>query len=598
MALPEYQRTILRQVQDADMSSANVWKTLANTLDNYSSQLTGVANTQMSNFKSNQASSRAAAKSAENSLRLSNERATKVYVDGKESDVLTSLSQLSIDFANDYTGYIKAANNLQKTWLESPELDGVDGMRDAFTTMVTNKIQQYGVEPYKNYALKEKENGKRVGTQNLDDFVVDANFQISQFIDSVNDGSIEQLDNLDNYQQQTDIVEGKYLTLTAKIDDLVRINNFSADEAIALEDKMTLQFFSGIIKSQLDGEMKNNNGWNAIEEFHDSPNKFIRKRAHLNALLPKGIKINDEMAASIYSDLLSYYKESNTQRDYLQTKVEEEDTKRHSDNFSGILQGFVEGSTSYTKEFLMDMLKSNDLSNDGHDTLLKAIFNETYVKDDAMVVWGLNKLLVNPESNFQEREASITEALIDGDISVPTASAMLTKIVDSDKVTEKPYFSIGWRAIENGLVDDVTKLTDNEGDVLNFAQQEYYNRVQGYTDGKGEYHAPENAQDIYQEIVEKYRAVLKTKYDDDSPTEVLDYGKTIDITIGADLAAMSYDKTTGWNTFFIGTPAKPESVQTKIKIGTMLEADEISEKDAEILLKQLKGFMTTFLKLN
>ena len=61
---------------------------------------------------------------------------------------------------------------------------------------------------------------------------------------------------------------------------------------------------------------------------------------------------------------------------------------------------------------------------------------------------------------------------------------------------------------------------------------------------------------------------------------------------------MSYDKTTGWNTFFIGTPAKPESVQTKIKIGTMLKADEISEKDAEILLKQLKGFMTTFLKLN
>ena len=592
--LPQYQRTILRQTQETDMSEANVWKTLAAQMDNFSSQ----AGTFSRNMINSEKSKAAAVKSAQNDLRIVNERATKVYVDSKESDVLTSLSQLSIDFANDYDGYIKAANNLQKTWLESPELDGVDGMRAAFTTMVTNKIQQYGVEPYKNYALKEKENGKRVGTQNLDDFVVDANFQISQFIDSVNDGSIEQLDNLDNYDQQTDMVEGKYLTLTAKIDDLVRINNFSADEAIALEDKMTLQFFSGIIKSQLDGEMKNNNGWNAIEEFHDNPNNFIRKRAHLNALLPKGIKINDEMAASIYSDLLSYYKESNTQRDYLQTKVEEEDTKRHSDNFSGILQGFVEGSTSYTKEFLMDMLKSNDLSNDGHDTLLKAIFNDTYVKDDNMVVWGLNKLLVNPESNFQEREASITEALMDGDISVATASAMLTKIVDSDKITERPYFSIGWRAIENGLVDDVTKLTDNEGDVLNFAQQEYYNRVQGYTDGKGEYHAPENAQDIYQEIVEKYRAVLKTKYDDEKPTEVLEYGKTIDITIGADLAAMSYDKTTGWNTFFIGTPAKPESVQTKIKIGTMLKADEISEKDAEILLKQLKGFMTTFLKLN
>ena len=586
--LPQYQRTILRQTQETDMSEANVWKTLAAQMDNFSSQA-GAFSRNMINSEKSKAS---AIKSANNDLRLSNERATKVYVDSKESDVLTSLSQLSIDFANDYDGYIKAANNLQKTWLENPELDGVGGMRDAFTTMVTNKIQQYGVEPYKNYALKEKENGKRVGTQNLDDFVVDANFQISQFIDSVNDGSIEQLDNLDNYDQQTDLVKGKYMTLTAKIDDLVRINNFSADEAIALEEKMTLQFFSGIIKSQLDGEMKNNNGWNAIEEFHDSPNKFIRKRAHLNALLPKGIKINDEMAASIYSDLLGYYKESNSQRDYLQTKVELEDTKRQSDNFSGILQGYIEGSTSYTKEFLMDMLKANDLSNTGHDTLLKALFNDTYVKDDNMVVWGLNKLLVNPESNFQEREASITEALMDGDISVATASAMLTKIVDSDKVTEKPYFSIGWRAIENGLVDDVTKLTDNEGDVLNFAQQEYYNRVQGYTDASGKYHEPENGQDIYQEMVEKYRAVLKTKYDEESPTEVLDYGT--DITIGADLANMSYDKTTGWNTFFIGTPTAPASVQTKIKVANLIIDKTITREQAAIVLSQLDAFMQKF----
>ena len=287
MALPEYQRTILRQVQDADMSSANVWKTLANTLDNYSSQLTGVANTQMSNFKSNQASSKAAAKSAQNDLRLSNARATKVYVDGKESDVMTSLSQLSIDFNNDYEGYIQAANNLEKTWLENKELDAVGGMREAFTTMVKNKKQQYGVDPYKNYAAKEKEEGKRVGITNIKDFVTDANHQVSQFIDSVSDGSIETLDDPDNYARQVDMVAGKYMTLQAKIDDLVKINDFTADEAMALESEMELKFFSGVIKAQISNEMKNDRGWTAIDEFEDNPATFISSRKHLQALIPK-----------------------------------------------------------------------------------------------------------------------------------------------------------------------------------------------------------------------------------------------------------------------------------------------------------------------
>ncbi len=38
MALPEYQRTVMRQVQQADTASAQVWETLANQLDSFGQQ--------------------------------------------------------------------------------------------------------------------------------------------------------------------------------------------------------------------------------------------------------------------------------------------------------------------------------------------------------------------------------------------------------------------------------------------------------------------------------------------------------------------------------------------------------------------------------
>ena len=124
MALPTYERTILRQVQEADMSEANVWKTLAVTMDNFSSQIGSFTSNQIANEKSRTA----AAKAATNQQRLADERATSVYVNSKESAVMTGLSQLSIDYENDYDGYIKAANKLQDVWLSDDTLDGTAGM--------------------------------------------------------------------------------------------------------------------------------------------------------------------------------------------------------------------------------------------------------------------------------------------------------------------------------------------------------------------------------------------------------------------------------------------------------------------------------------
>ena len=682
MALPEYNRTILRQVQETDMSEANVWAALAQTMDNFSAQIGSVARTaqakkaqqaatakadyrwQLSQDQAQAARDLAAEKYAKSQAdaqaardlaaekykksqldsdkakllaaekylksqqdaeaarllaaekyeksqtrqkesdeiaaatraRQEAERVVADFVNAKESDVMTTLSQLSIDYANDYEGYYAAAQELKKTWLDNDELDNTVGMRLAFETLITNKIQQYGVAPYEAVAADNIEKSKAIAEQNIDDFVTDAVHEMSQFIDGVmnKDFLIEsELD--DMYTQQLDKVAGKYLILEAKLAELIKNNNYSAEEVIALQDAMELTFFSGVITSQINNEMKNDNGWNAIDEFEEDPAKFISSRPHLQALIPKGVKISDEMATIIYEDIFKHYKDTIQQEDYLQTQVEAEDAKRHSTNLSETLLALAEGDVMVTKDFVANLRRQNDISPEGHDTLIYAITSDKYAQDNALVVWNLNKEIVDPKSNFAAREKAITEALRDGDIGVNTAVAFLTKIVEADKVTNKPYFQIGWDAIEKGLLKNPDDWSDANGQVLNFAQQEYYNRVQGYTDDNNVYHEPENGQDIYNEIIEKYKPMMAGELE---VTEVLDYPSNIDTTIGASFATMEFNKSTGWNTFFIGTPDAPMAVETQIKIAELVFDKKITDADADVLLLQLESYMKIHLGLD
>ena len=700
MALPEYNRTILRQVQETDMSEANVWAALAQTMDNFSAQMGSVARTAQAKkaqqaatakadyrwqlgqdqaqaardlaaekyaksqtdaatsrkltaekYEKSQADAKAARDLAAEKYKKSQsdsdkakllaaekylksqqdaaaareltadkyaatlarqkesdeiaaatrarqeaERATADFVNAKESDVMTTLSQLSIDHANDYDGYIAAAQELKKTWLDNDELDNTVGMRLAFETLIDNKIQQYGAAPYEAVAADNIEKSRAIAEQNIDDFVTDAVHEMSQFIDDVSSGKLVELSELDDfYYQQLDKVAGKYLTLEAKLAELIKNNNYSAEEVIELQDAMELNFFSGVITSQINNEMKNDNGWNAIDEFEEDPAKFISSRPHLQALIPKGVKISDEMATIIYEDIFKHYKDTIQQEDYLQTQVEAEDAKRHSTNLSETLLALAQGDVMVTKDFVADLRRQNDISPEGHDTLIYAITSDKYAQDNALVVWNLNKEIVDPKSNFAAREKAITEALRDGDIGVNTAVAFLTKIVEADKVTNKPYFQIGWDAIEKGLLKNPDDWSDANGQVLNFAQQEYYNRVQGYTDDNNVYHEPENGQDIYNDIIEKYKPMMAGELE---VTEVLDYPSNIDTTIGASFATMEFNKSTGWNTFFIGTPDAPMAVETQIKIAELVFDKKITDADADVLLLQLEKYMKKHLGLD
>ena len=57
---------------------------------------------------------------------------------------------------------------------------------------------------------------------------------------------------------------------------------------------------------------------------------------------------------------------------------------------------------------------------------------------------------------------------------------------------------------------------------------------------------------------------------------------------------MEFDPATGWNTFFIGTPEKPQAFATKVKVGELVSLGLISESAAAKILKQLKNYIVTY----
>ena len=138
------------------------------------------------------------------------------------------------------------------------------------------------------------------------------------------------------------------------------------------------------------------------------------------------------------------------------------------------------------------------------------------------------------------------------------------------------------------------------GQVLNFAQEEYYKRVQGYTDNNNKYHPPEDGMEIYNEIVEKYKPMMVDSADDSEVVEKLDitYPTNIDPEVGASFETMELNKSSGWNTFFIGTPDAPASVETKIKVANLIIDKTITREQAEIVLSQLDTFMKKYLGLD
>jgi len=661
MALPEYNRTTLRQVQPADMSSAKVWETLANTLDNFSAQLSGFANTQIAQTQANQAAkkadlkyqtsleltaskyeksqndaliarqlaaekyaaSQARQKASDERQRIADERArdlraSTAYVNSMEAEVLKTFRELSIVHINDHEGYMNAATAAAEVWLENETLDGTEGMRQLFTTMVNNKMAQYAEIPYQNTITQEREEQKTEALNNIDENIADAVFQAEDWVTKANQASIDIETNPQEFEDQRELVENQYEVLETKIDNLVLEHDLSADEALALETELKTRFLSGVITAQLAIDMNNDEGWDSIEKFYENPNKFIKNNPYIAAMFPEGFKITDTERDEIWKELLDYKDTVNKHDDYAQKKELEALEIEHNDNFSETLFNLADMDKDDPQD-IQDLLDNDKISNEQHDALIYALTSDKYAQEDAEVVSDILFMLFDPKSKDTDIYDAIVEATAAGHINRNTIESMLTKLRSGtlNELTNSFEFKHSMNMIRMGLTKDADKYTEGEANAVRYAQDEFYKRI---IEG-------EKPLDIYDEIIDRYQKVLTNEGVVNEPIEqeVVETEKSVEVDFakaGSTYQNSVYDSETKFNTYFEGKHGSTKAgstyqnsvydsetkfntyfegkhgsmtisnaIQTEIKIGEQLENGLLTESQGAELMKQLHDYM-------
>ena len=570
MAIPQYQRTVVRQVLATDMSEANVWKTLAAQMDNFSSQIGGFTRNQIANDKA-----KAAAQQRADDLTKKN------YLDSMESSIIEAAHQASVNNANDYEGYITEFDTKAKVWLESEGLDGMSGARELLTTMIGKKRQQYGQKPYEATQLQIKTDGIADAEKNLNTDVNDYIHQAGVSLDLTNNPTIDMdVEGLINTNAGETL--NQWNKMTAKINDLVTLNGHEGEAAIAFEEKMQSKYISGVIGKQIAIDINNGNGAAAMSEFYTNPNKFIRIRKDLSAFFPEGVKVSEELKLDIYDELNKYLSDFNKAETKREKEADENLKTEQFDNFIAYKSGIQTGS-DLNKEDLRIAHKNEVIDGAQYTELLEDLATGKYEEEDETVKWQLQQDMINPSLSVEDKVASISQAITDKTINGTSAGTYLTKATSSSKVTSQEGYSLANGAIGRafGVSSSGMNLFGDSGlskeDAANmrYAQEELYRRVD----------EGEQALDIYNEIIEKYT--------DNAAGEKLPLG-----TIGNHAYADSYTMKSGFNTYFVGTPEMTDGGATTLKIGKDLAEKLISPEEATRLSKSLKAYMKIQMGLN
>lgn len=569
MAIPEYQRTIVRQVQQADTASAQVWETLANTLDNFGQQAGALSR----NIMANQKAEAAAQKKADDLVK-------KNYLDSMEADIIEAAHQASVNNPTDYEAYITEFDAKAEVWLNAEELESMTGAKQLLNTMIENKRVEYGKKPYEATQLKIKEDGIALAERNItldmDSAIHSTNDYIGQFSNITVDveSDPEALKQMEEVKQEA---LNQYAKLAAKIEDYVVINGIEVDKALEFEKNMQDKYVTGVIQNQIAHDIAEGKGSDSLEEFYENPTKFLRSRDYLSALVPEGIVINEELKESIYGELYKYLGNVQSQKEKIEKEEEEVLKADQSQNFAAYKAGIQTGSDISLSE-LEDAWQNEVIDDTQYNNLVEDIVNKTYYEEDAETLWSLHQEMITPSILLSQKTQSISEALTDNLISGETAATLLSKANSSSKVTSAPYFSQAnsniakaFGLIESG--DFVASFGDtglSKDDITNmrYAQEELYRRVE-----RGE-----SAIEIQNEIIEKYTSL--------DTAQKLPLGK-----IGNHDWADAYTMENGFNTYFVGTPNKPLGGETTLKIGTDLASGVITETQAELLTKQLKKYI-------
>jgi hypothetical protein len=576
MALPEYNRTVIRQVQQADLGSARAWETLANSLDSWSAQI--------GNHNRKQKANEVAAERAQ----VAADKLTSTnYVNSRESEILTELHKLSINNENDYTGYITAAHALRKTWLDSEGLDSIKGMREAFTTLIDKKTQEYGVGPYENEQAKLKAEGRTLATENLDASVTDAIFAGEAWINTHYVGNIDLDTHLDLYEEQSKKSINTYVEMIQKFDDLVDTHNFTAEEVVKLETEMTSKHLNGVMRGELKQQMKNSAGLKMIREFVQNPNKFIKDKPHLAALFVEGYHIDADSREDVSEKLYKFWTDTRKDNEVMEAEAEKQLNIEQENNFSDYIY-LLGGAETINEEDILKARNRGDISPSQHDTLLDAMRSDKYRTEDEEMKMNIQQMLYNPNSKQRDIVQVLNSAFTNKDINWGTYTSFMNDVRSGNlsDVTTTPYFQTASSNLAARLHPQGPQVAYDTwvADAISFARRELYLRT---LDG-------EQPIMIEDEIFERWNKSKKKTWDEVMNTEEASTEEVlveIDTNVGFSLADSEIDPDTGWNTYWIGDAKKPSMLQTEMKIAKELDEGLIDETQAEDLLKEFRTYM-------
>ena len=391
-----------RRVGQVDMSEANAWESLSNTMTNFSQTLLQVDKAQKKAYNAE----------------------VKEYVEGMESDIITNLGKVAIDRVNDYEHYERFVTAYKKGTLAGIEDPNI---KDAAGKMIDDKAVQYGQKVFQNHINLRSARQLQSAEDSLEIHAVDTEHLIDSTINTwhqqpeFRDGYIDSVSPI--FQTQRDMFANK-------IDGLLELGK-TGDAAFKQEQALLGRFYKKAAMAELTANMEEGKGWQTIQDFNADPSKFFSSRPQLQALFPEvKISMSDEDKNATFKDMMSMLNGYQGQQDRVQNAIAADKLEGQEFFYSNIQGQIADDPENIDKANLQSWLEEDKITTKQHDSLLKMVQSGGLYSEDDNIVSGLWDTLFDPTADQFAVYDQIRQAVDNNQITPATQKQMLATLRD------------------------------------------------------------------------------------------------------------------------------------------------------------------------
>ena len=391
-----------RRVGQVDMSEANAWESLSNTMTNFSQTLLQVDKAQKKAYNAE----------------------VKEYVEGMESDIITNLGKVAIDRENDYEHYERFVTAYKKGTLAGIEDPNI---KDAAGKMIDDKAVQYGQKVFQNHINLRSARQLQSAEDSLEIHAVDTEHLIDSTINTwhqqpeFRDGYIDSVSPI--FQTQRDMFANK-------IDGLLELGK-TGDAAFKQEQALLGRFYKKAAMAELTANMEEGKGWQTIQDFNADPSKFFSSRPQLQALFPEvKISMSDEDKNATFKDMMSMLNGYQGQQDRVQNAIAADKLEGQEFFYSNIQGQIADDPENIDKANLQSWLEEDKITTKQHDSLLKMVQSGGLYSEDDNIVSGLWDTLFDPTADQFAVYDQIRQAVDNNQITPATQKQMLATLRD------------------------------------------------------------------------------------------------------------------------------------------------------------------------